>query len=413
MARRDRDDDDDRGRSRGRGEAYVYKKRDAASVRKRAEQQGGNFDNIFKDGVKNFKTQQGDNTIRIMPPTWEDAEHYGYDVWVHYSIGADKGTYLCPKKMKNKPCPICDAVQEMKSEGEAEAAKRIEAKRRVLVYLIDREQRKPTPMVWAMPWTVDRDIAGVSENKKTGAILAIDDPKGGYDVSFRIEGSKRNTKYGAVAVDRESSPLSDDKEERAEWLELIAEKPLPKLLKYHDEEYLQKVVDGHSSAATDDDEDEDDGRKKKKKRGRDDDDDDEDERPRKKKRSRDDDDDEDEDERPRKKRRDDDDDDDEDDRPRKKRRPADDDDEDEDDAPKKKKRGQADDDDDTEDDDDDDDRPRKKKRARDDDDEDEDDEPAPKKKKKPADDDDEDEDDEPKSKSKRTRTRARDDDDDD
>jgi hypothetical protein len=391
------------------------------NVRRRGEQTGGSFDSFFKEGVTRYSPPRGDNAVRFLPPTWEDAEHYGHDIWVHYGIGADKGSYLCLKKMKDKPCPICDAANEMKAEGgkEAEAGKRISAKQRVLTYVIDRNERRPKLAVWAMPWTVDKDVSLASQNKKTGEVLNIVNAKKGYDVFFRLEGQKLNTKYSGVSIDRDPSPLSDDKREAEEWLAEAEERPLPKLLKFYDADYLQEVVDGHSAASTDDDDDDDAPRSKRKRRDSDDDDDEEDEGPRNRRSSRNSDDDDDDGPAPRRRGRDrDSDDDDEEDAPRgKRKRPADDDDDDEpaprkrkrasdddddeDDAPSRKKRKRSDDEDEADpadDDDDADDRPRKKrsrssdedddederprKRARDSDDDDDDDEPAPRRRRR-------------------------------
>lgn len=366
--------DDDRGGRRG---GFKYKERDADSVRKRAQQSGGLFDSILKDGVARYAPQRGDNRVRFLPPTFEDAEHYGLDVWVHYGIGTDRGSYLCLKKMKNKPCPICDAVAEMKADGEADEAKRIDAKKRVLVYLIDRKERDQEPKVWAMPWTVDRDIANAAADDEDGEVLQVDRPERGYDVSFRIEGQKRNTKYIGVKVSRKPSPLSDDKKEMQEWLDKIQEEPLDTLLAFKKADELQEIIDGHVPNSEDED---DDGDRKSKRRDKDDED--EDDAPRGRRKPRDDDDDDDDEDSDRKPKRrsrasDDDDDDDEDETPPRKRgssRASDDDDDDGDDSTSRKRsRSRASDDD--EDEEDDGDRKRvKRSRASDDDEDDGDDE---------------------------------------
>src|ERR1700689_3850903 len=107
---------------------FKYTERTEKSVRDRAEQQSGRFDSIFKDNVDVFRPQNGDNTFRILPPTWENHDHYGYDIWVHGYVGADNSSYLCLNKMNKGRCPICDAAIEAKRAGEEDDAKAFIAK---------------------------------------------------------------------------------------------------------------------------------------------------------------------------------------------------------------------------------------------------------------------------------------------
>src|SRR4051812_33048962 len=55
----------------------LYQPRAAGSVRARAERQGGNFETIFKPGFDSWKPKAGFNTIRFLPPTWPDQNHFG------------------------------------------------------------------------------------------------------------------------------------------------------------------------------------------------------------------------------------------------------------------------------------------------------------------------------------------------
>ncbi len=85
--------------------AFQYRKRSADEVEKRANQQGGDFLSLFKSEYKQYKVKKGDNFIRILPPTWEDAEHYGLDVHVHYSVGPQRETVICMNKTFDKSAP--------------------------------------------------------------------------------------------------------------------------------------------------------------------------------------------------------------------------------------------------------------------------------------------------------------------
>jgi hypothetical protein len=281
-SRRGRDDDDSGGRRGGRS-SFAYRERDAGSVKKRAEQGGKDYDRYLKDDVDALQVADGDNVIRLIPPTWDDADHYGLDIYVHYEIGPDKGTYLCLNKMKGEKCPICEERVRAQKDGDDEYAKKLEPKKRVLVYAIDRNKEKEGLKVWAMPWMLDRDIVKVSVDKRSGEVMMIDHPEEGYDVMFEKHGKGMRTEYIGVSIDRRPSPLSNDKA-----LDLAQETPLPDLLKFYPYEHIASIFDGGSAPASDsrssgrndsrgrDDDDDDRGRDSGRssggRRGRDDDD---------------------------------------------------------------------------------------------------------------------------------------------
>jgi hypothetical protein len=367
---------------------FVYKGRSAETIKKIAEQSGGRFDSILKGSTDTFTPHVGENTVRILPPTW-DSDYFGLSVWVHSRIGEDNSTYLCLKKMKGKDCPICAAAKEAKDDGEEDEAKALRNNERFLYYVIDRKEKEPSPLVWNASWTQNRDIADACRNMKTGKVLLIDHPDEGYDLSFRRTGQGLKTKYGAPQVDRDKSAISDDDDEQTEILETIEATPLPDLLHYYDAAYLEKVLAGgeKKDEELDEDEDgeEDEKPSKRKKRG-DEDEDEEEDRPKKKKKPAADEEEDDGDE--------------EDEKPKKKKRVADEDEEEEDEKPTRRRRGREEDEeeageDEAEDgdgdgDEEEDEKPSRSKRSRRGSDADEDEEDEKPKKKKRASDEEED-----------------------
>ena len=239
--RSSRDDDDrgSRGRDGGRASRYEYKQRDAGDAKKRSSQGANDFDKILVDSVKMWKPNDGDNRIRILPPTWDGAKHFGLDIYVHYGVGPDRQSYLCLEKMKGEADPIAEERAIARRDEDEKYAKELEAKRRVLVYLIDRDHEKEGVQAWAMPWTVDRDIVKVSVDKSNGEVLPIDHPEEGYDVEFEKKGAKDRTEYLGVAIARRSSPLGKD-----EWLDYAMDNPLPDQLNYFDYDHIAKVFNG-------------------------------------------------------------------------------------------------------------------------------------------------------------------------
>lgn len=222
--------------------ALNYQRRSEDSVRERATQRGGNFNSPIKDSFKAFKTHDGDNTIRFLPPTWPDPRHYGMDVYVHYGIGDD--TYLCAKEMLNEPCPCCEEYERIKDNCTDDEKRALTPTKRVLVWIVDREKEKEGPMYWMMPWTLDRDINLLRFDKKNGKTLWIDDPKEGYDVSFRKDGKERNTKYITPQVDRDPSYMCNSDARQAEFEDYIVANPLPDILQYFPYEVIQAALTG-------------------------------------------------------------------------------------------------------------------------------------------------------------------------
>lgn len=228
---------------------FVYKERDPNKLKEQAEQKGGSFDNPFKTGVDMFKPQGGENVIRIMPPTWPDAEHYGYPIWVHQGIGAEKSTYLCLEKMEQgESCPICKAAADALSDGEEDENKKLKAKARYVAWVVDRNEKKPIPRLWSLSWTQDRDIAVLCNDQRRGRTIWIDNPDVGFDVIFNKTGEMLKTKYIGYRLDSETTPLHDDQDRQDELLAFVEDNPAPDQLKYYSAEHLEKVVSGTAPA---------------------------------------------------------------------------------------------------------------------------------------------------------------------
>lgn len=225
---------------------FTYQERSAEDLEKRKKSFSGR-DSYFSDKAKFFITKTGDNKIRILPPTWDGAEHYGLDIWVHYGIGPDNVGYLCLDRMGGEKCPLCEARQEADRDGDEDLAKALKATRRVAVYVLDRNAEKDGPKVWAMPQRVDRDICAQAYDKETGEVLKIDHPDEGYDIRFTVEGQGLGKQYVGVQIARRASPILDDDKEAGQILEHLIENSLPDLLVMHDYDHVKKAFEGGSS----------------------------------------------------------------------------------------------------------------------------------------------------------------------
>lgn len=221
-----------------------YRAPDPNKLKERGSRSSNRYDSIFIQGVTPFKPAQGTNILRIVKDP--DADYYGEPIWVHSYVGTKNSTYLCPKKMgKSKECPICDMADEAARAGDKDERYQLEAKERVIAYVLDRQDEKAGLKVWDMSWTMDRDVADACVIKKTGKAIDITHPDAGYDLSFTRTGTtKNNTRYGSPQIDRESTPLSENQRQADAWIDEVQDHPLLSLLKYRDAEYLADILLG-------------------------------------------------------------------------------------------------------------------------------------------------------------------------
>lgn len=221
--------------------AFTYQPRPETKWAKRAK--GNIFDGFIKDGFTTYAPRKGENQIRILPPTWKNPEHYGFDIWAHYGVGPNNGSVLCIYRMKAEKCPICAAQARAVEAGNEQGAKELKPTRRVLVWIIDRKEElekgeKTVPLLWAMPQTLDQEISKVCRDRETGALFMIDDPNQGYDIYFDKEGEKLQTKYTAPTVSRRSSDVD------ARYLDYITKNPIHTTLEWRDFKEVQAIFEG-------------------------------------------------------------------------------------------------------------------------------------------------------------------------
>lgn len=240
----------------------------------------GSFDRWIKSKYPTFKVRDGENTGRILPRTWDDTDQWG-DNWgipvkLHYSVGPDKGTYLC-NKIRGKTCYLCEERASLARDGDAgkEASDALRPSDRVIVWWIDRDAEKEGPQVYGMPATkVEVEIQLLSKDDD-GSLIQITDPDEGYDVIFTKTGSNLKTDYKGVRLSRKPCPIHDKESKQDEWLDFIEANPLSDVLNFYDNDYLEQVYSGKSAKRKDEDEDEEDTKRSKRRSSDDDEDEDE------------------------------------------------------------------------------------------------------------------------------------------
>lgn len=210
------------------------------------EQSSSNREGFIHPDIETWIPSDGENKIRVCPPTWEDATHFGSDVYVHYSIGADKNAFICANKQEGKACPVCEVRQELDAAGEVSTE--LYWKKRVVMYIIDRSAEEKGPLIWSAPWTIDRDISkGALDDDNS--VIAVDSPSEGYDVTFeRTPGTaSAPPTYVSLKVARKSSPMLDSDEDIDKAMAFIMEHPIPSVIVTHDYEHVKKVFEGGPS----------------------------------------------------------------------------------------------------------------------------------------------------------------------
>lgn len=226
--------------------AFKYRPRKEEEVDRRANQQGNDFINFLIKDFPAYASRDGENWVRFLPPTWEDARHYGLDVYVHYGIGPDNGSVLCNNKMNNTKCPICEARVKAERAGNEELAKELRITKRVLVWLLDMKDEEKGPQLWAMPWTVDRDVSKISRDRRSGELYVIDRPNDGYDVTFEKSGKGITTKYSGFQIARRPSSVDED------HLDYVDENPLPIVLLERSYAEVKELFEGGTDPDEDD-----------------------------------------------------------------------------------------------------------------------------------------------------------------
>lgn len=234
---------------------FEYKKRSYDEAKKQVnESDSGLRDGYLLPELQLFKPAEGTNKVRIMPPGWDEADHYGYRIAVHYSIGPNNDAYICPFHTVNpvtgltkQPCPICEERNRVLDSDE-DYAKKLKPSQRVLVYLLERggKNAKPTLKAWAMPTSLDKEILKQAIDDETREVIPVDDPEDGYDLDIIREGTGLTTKY-SIKVARRSSEVEDFEEDI--WPLISGPKALDRALIFYDYDYLAAAFSGTGTPA--------------------------------------------------------------------------------------------------------------------------------------------------------------------
>lgn len=159
-------------------------------------------------------------TIRIVPTI--DGSSPFVEVYCHKSkVGKDWKTFACLKHEKDKPCPFCEAREELLSTGTEEMkdlAKKYNARLMYIVKVIDRDHEEDGVKFWR--FNNDYTKKGVLD-KIYGVISAIKkditSSETGRDLVLTINRGAKNEIVISSIVSLDASPLSTDTTKLANW----------------------------------------------------------------------------------------------------------------------------------------------------------------------------------------------------
>ncbi|MHA1363979.1 MAG: hypothetical protein ACTSP1_15820 [Candidatus Freyarchaeota archaeon] len=185
-------------------------------------------------GIAQFRTTPGDNFIRILPPKEEG--FYGKRVYVHPNIDERGNVLLCPKGTFDKPCPICEALAEIRKKNSDDERLSVLPIKRYLFFVVDVRSKSTEEegIKWYdAPSVVKDNIVGLSKDKRTGEVIVVSDPEEGRDIEFTRTGTGLNTRYQNFKL-VDNNPIPD------EWKDVPS---FDEVLLIPSEEDLQRVAD--------------------------------------------------------------------------------------------------------------------------------------------------------------------------
>ena len=101
-----------------------------------------------------FKAGEDDTTIRMLP--YPHSSDPFIEVYFHYNIGNER-SLVCPKEMKGKPCPICEAASKFKNMGgddNWQIAKSLFPKLRTYSPIVVKGDDEPSVKLWGYSKTI-------------------------------------------------------------------------------------------------------------------------------------------------------------------------------------------------------------------------------------------------------------------
>jgi hypothetical protein len=197
----------------------------------------GGFVSIFKENLEGspdfWKVDEGDHTIDIIPyitgendPYVEEGEpQHVLMLKVHQHVGVGEGSYVCPTIYK-KPCPICEHIKQLRSEGaDDDEIKALKPKNRcvynIICYDSDKEEEKGVQLWEVAHWNSERYFTKLaSPKRRASGEVVFAHPDEGKSIEFTREGTgATNTNFYGFAFQNRDYIIEDETLDEAHCLD--------------------------------------------------------------------------------------------------------------------------------------------------------------------------------------------------
>jgi len=205
-------------------------------------------------GVDRFKIGEDETKkFRVLPVGVEDDELFFKETGTHR---VNNKPNKCPKVTYDEDCPICEEVEELFKSSEAEDkeyAKKLRARSKWAIWVIDRTDSKLVPRLWEAPKSVIDPLIRDFMDEEYDDIL---DFESGRDYQVTRSGKGLDTTYDVSPRPKSSPMLPDgDVDECQEMVDSIPD--WEEVIKCRSYDELADILDG--SGGGDDDGGEDNG----------------------------------------------------------------------------------------------------------------------------------------------------------
>ena len=235
-------------------------------------------DDLKEMDIRKFVPAPGKVYLGILPRT--EAPVFYKTIHVHYSVGPSKAAFLCPERMYDQRCPICDYRNELiKNDADKEEFKEFYPSQRVLMWIVDMESKKTIAQgvqLYDAPAGVVKGISEQVVDDRTDEMIVdiVEDP---VNIVFKRTGKGFDTKYTGYKLEDRDEEIPDEYYDDIPSMDDILIVP--------DVKDMEKAI-GTVSEEKDSEEEEEEKPRKRKARSRDESEEDEDEKPSRSRRQR-------------------------------------------------------------------------------------------------------------------------------
>lgn len=203
----------------------------------------GKFGNFFKkdENIRLWKCNEGEHQIDIIPfevgdnyPT-ENYPNlrprdlvYWLDLWVHYKVGPNENSVVCPASNYGLACPICEHVNDLRraEDPDDDLIMEHKSKRRSIYNIVcmdsDAEEDKGI-QIWDVSHRyMEKHIAKRAKKPREGGFVAFAHPDEGKQVFFERTGmGMTSTDYSNHQFLDRDYKISDETLDQAHQLDMI------------------------------------------------------------------------------------------------------------------------------------------------------------------------------------------------